>query len=247
MGWGSGKSGEKFGRNGFFVVSLWPKSFQRQKNMDKNKQFVITLNRELGSGGRTVGAKLAERLGVPFYDKAVIQALQEKYKMSVDEIERLKGRNHSWWAEFARSFVLSERAQSQIYGTSEFAPEEMPDVLTTAELFETEQEVLRELAAVGSCVIAGRSGFAVLGQHPNHLRVLIVAPMEQRVARVMRKNGVSDAEARKIIDKVDEMRERYMKKYAKTSRYDARNYDLVISMAGKTEDEVADLIVQYIG
>ena len=56
--------------------------------MDKNEKFVITINRELGSGGRTVGRLLAEKLGVPFYDKAVIKALQEKYRISPEEIER---------------------------------------------------------------------------------------------------------------------------------------------------------------
>ena len=67
--------------------------------MNKNEKFVITINRELGSGGRTVGRLLAEKLGVPFYDKAVIKALQEKYRISPEEIERLKGRKHVWWAD----------------------------------------------------------------------------------------------------------------------------------------------------
>ena len=70
--------------------------------MNKNEQFVITINRELGSGGRTVGRLLAEKLGVPFYDKAVIKALQEKYNLTTAEIERLKGRKHSWWADVER-------------------------------------------------------------------------------------------------------------------------------------------------
>ena len=62
--------------------------------MDKNQKFVITINRELGSGGRTVGKKLAEKLNVPYYDKLLIQSLQEKYKLSVEEIEKEKGKKH---------------------------------------------------------------------------------------------------------------------------------------------------------
>ena len=58
--------------------------------MNKYEKFVITINRELGSGGRTIGRKLAERLGVKYYDKAVIQGLTEKYGLTVEEIERLK-------------------------------------------------------------------------------------------------------------------------------------------------------------
>ena len=67
--------------------------------MNKNNKFVITINRELGSGGRTVGRKLAEQLGVKYYDKAIVQGLTEKYGLTVDEIERLKAQEEpSWWS-----------------------------------------------------------------------------------------------------------------------------------------------------
>ena len=58
---------------------------------------------------------------------------------------------------------------------------------------------------------------------------------------------MTEDEARKIIERVDTMRENYVKKYAKTSRYDTRNYDLIISVDGKTEDEIVDMILKYIG
>ena len=74
--------------------------------MKQDELFVITINRELGSGGRTVGRKLAERLQVPFYDKSVIQQLKKKYNLTAEEIERLKGQKHNWWAEFKRSMMI---------------------------------------------------------------------------------------------------------------------------------------------
>ena len=212
--------------------------------MDKNQKFVITINRELGSGGRTVGAKLAARLAVPFFDKALIKALQEKYHLSVEEIERMKGRSHSWWAEFKRSLSVGY-AMSQNYYRNGYIDE--PDVLTTDAIFEVEQEILRGIAADESCVIAGRSGFYVFRDHPNHLSILIQAPLQQRIERIAAKRGISQEKARKIIEEADRMRENYVQKYTHTSRYDTRNYDLVVSMAGKTEDEVAELILQYIG
>ena len=57
--------------------------------MKLDEKYVITINRELGSGGRTIGKKLAERLGVPFYDKVLIQGLQEKYKLTTEASQRL--------------------------------------------------------------------------------------------------------------------------------------------------------------
>ena len=211
--------------------------------MNKNEKFVITINRELGSGGRTVGRLLAEKLGVPFYDKAVIKALQEKYHLTVGEIERLKGRKHSWWADVERILKIDSGV-----GMNYYLPQkgDAPDLLTTEEMFKTETLILQDLAAGESCVVAGRSGFHVFRLHPNHLSILIQASMEHRVERVARKQGIAPEEARKIIDQVDKMRENYVKKYTGTSRYDTRNYQLVIAADDKTEEQMADLIMQYI-
>ena len=212
--------------------------------MNKKEKFVITINRELGSGGRTIGEKLAAKLGVPFYDKAVVKGLMEKYHLTVEEIERLKGQSHSWWADFKR--IMSPDTGNDV---KYYMPKmgEEPALLTTDTVFETETEILKGIAAEESCVIAGRSGFFVLKDYPNRLSILIQASMEHRIERVMRKQGLSRKEAEEAIHRVDTMRENYVKHYTKTSRYDTRNYDLVISMDGKTEDEIVDLIVQFIG
>ena len=211
--------------------------------MNKNEKLVITINRELGSGGRTVGRLLAEKLDVPYYDKAVIQALQEKYKLTVDEIENLKGRNHSWWADVERILRIGTRITTDYYQPQ---VDDVPDVLTTDEMFQTETLLLQNLAEEKSCVVAGRSGFHVFRSHPNRLSILIQASMDYRIERVARKQNKTPEEARKIIMQVDKMRENYVKKYTGTSRYDTRNYQLVISADGKTEEEMVDLIMLYI-
>ena len=71
--------------------------------------------------------------------------------------------------------------------------------------------------------------------------------MEHRIQRLMSKQDINEEAAKDIIRRVDTMRENYIQKYTGTTRYDLRNYDLAVSMQGKTEDEVADLIFQYIG
>jgi len=211
--------------------------------MNKNEQFVITINRELGSGGRTVGRMLAEKLDVPFYDKAVIKALQEKYHLTTAEIERLKGRKHSWWADVERILKIDAGLGSNYY-----LPQngDAPDLLTTDEMFKTETLILQDLAVEKSCVVAGRSGFFVFRDHPNHLNIFIQASMDYRVERIMRKQNITEDEARKTIEQVDKMRENYVKKYTGTSRYDTRNYQLVISMDDLTEDDAAEIIMDYI-
>ena len=211
--------------------------------MKLNEQFVITINRELGSGGRTIGEKLAEKLGVPFYDKALIQSLQEKYQLTTEEIERLKGQKHNWWADFKRSLKImpSYAAPQLISGKTA-----IPDFLITDDIFQSETEILKGIAADESCIIAGRSGFFVLRDHPNHLSILIQARLEYRINRLVEKRGISKKEAEKIINEVDTGRENYVKKYTGTSRYDTRNYDLVYNVEDHSEDEIVDLILRYI-
>ena len=208
--------------------------------MNKNEKFVITINRELGSGGRTVGRLLAEKLGVPFYDKALIKALEEKYNLTSEEIERMKGRSNNWWSDFERIVSLG-------HGMKLDTPSKNIDVVTTNVLFKAEKEILEGIAHDESCVITGRLAFFVLKAHPNQLSILIQAPMKNRLERVMRKQNVSEEEAANLINKIDKMREEYVKKFANTSRYDTRNYDLVIKMDGKTEEQVANHILNFIG
>ena len=205
--------------------------------MNKNEKFVITINRELGSGGRTVGRKLAEKLNVGFYDKTLIRELTEKFNLTVEEVEKMKGNSRSWWSNFVNKISVTPTGQ---------VPAKL-DMPTTEEMFKVETEILKGIAETASCVIAGRSGFYVFRDEPNSLSILIQASMPFRIERVMRKQNLSEGEVRKTIEKVDKMRENYVKKYTGTSRYDTRNYDLIISADGKTEDEIVELIMEYIG
>lgn len=211
--------------------------------MKLNEKYVITLNRELGSGGRTVGARLAELLGVPFYDKALIQGLKEKYDLTTEEIERLKGQKHNWWADFKRSLKImpSYSAPSVVPKTSA-----MPDFLITNDLFQAETEILKGIAEDESCIIAGRSGFYVFRDHPNHLSILIQASMDYRINHLVEKRDISREEAQAIIKEVDTGRENYVRKYTGTSRYDTRNYDLVINADNHNEEQMVELILKYI-
>ena len=211
--------------------------------MNKNEKFVITINRELGSGGRTVGRILAEKLGVPYYDKALTQPLEEKFDMSIDQIERLKGNNRSWWEDIKRVLILGEDAANSF----DYYDEEKKKHVTSEAVLKAEKEILQEIAIEESCVIAGRSAFFALNGYPNSLNILIQASMQYRLNRIMGKKNLSEKEAKKVIKEVDESREEYLKNNAHTSRYDTRNYDLVIKMDGKTEEEAANVILTYIG
>ena len=206
--------------------------------MNKNERFVITINREVGSGGRTVGRKLAEKLGVKYCDKAVIDGLTQKFGLSPERIEEIKAQKKSWWNDINNYYQTLVSSASQ--------PMDAEVKLDNATMFETEKRILQELASHDSCVIAGRTGFMVFREWPNHLNVFIQASMEHRINRVMERQKVTQEEARDIIAKMDATREAYIKKYENNSRYDTRNYQLVISMDDLSEDDAEDIIMDYI-
>ena len=207
--------------------------------MNKNEKFVITINREVGSGGRTVGRKLAEKLGVKYCDKAVIEGLTTKFGLTPERIEDIKAQKKSWWNDITNYYNTLVNSADM--------PMEAETKLDNASMFETEKRILQELATQSSCVVAGRTGFMVFREWPNHLNIFIQASLEHRIQRVMRRQNVSEQEARDIIEKIDTSRETYIQKYEDTSRYDTRNYQLVISMDDLSEDDAVDVIMRFIG
>ena len=209
--------------------------------MDTNSKFVITINRELGSGGRTIGRKLAGKLGVKFLDKALIEALVKELGLSVEEIEKRKGRKQNWLTELLESMATIQPTPRP------FVPDLQPIsyLVTANDIFEVESRLLRDIASQESCVIMGRSGFFILNDFPNKISIFITASRENRIRRVMARQGLGRADAEKAIKAVDEGRENYTQHYSGTSRYDARNYDLVLNVDGLSEDEAADIILQY--
>lgn len=209
--------------------------------MNINDKFVITISREVGSGGRTIGRKLAEKLGVRFCDKNLINALVEKFKLSTGDIEMVKGQKKNWLADLLEKYTPVPHA-----GAIGSTGVEFSTAVTNEELFKAESEILRGLAEASSCVIAGRSGFFILKDHPNKLDIFIQSSFSNRVSRVMERQGKNAEEAEKIIRRVDEMRENYVQRYTSTSRYDSRNYDLVLNVDGLSTDEAVDIILAYI-
>ena len=205
--------------------------------MKKNEKYVITINRELGSGGRTVGRLLSQRLQVKYYDKALIEQLTQRFGLTVEEIERIKGQKKTWWNEF-NSYYQTLNSTTK--------PMQAETMISSKILFENEKKILTTLAAEESCVVAGRSGFLVFRDHPNHLNIFIEASMEHRIQRIMRKKNIMRQEAIDIINKVDKERETFIQKYEDTSRYDTRNYHLIINMDELSEEGATDVIMSYI-
>ena len=214
--------------------------------MNKEEKFVITISRELGSGGRTIGRKLAAQLNVRYSDKNLIQDLRERFNLSTYEIEKIKGTKKNWLTDMLDMVAPVPNSGAYIGFEASKAGDWNLNKVKSDDIFQAEAEVLKGIAAEGSCVIAGRSGFFVLKEHLNKLDIFIQAPLEKRVKRVMDKQGLTESEARTIIESVDKSRETYVQRYAGTSRYDTRNYDLVMNVGDMSDEDAVACILKYI-
>ena len=208
--------------------------------------FVITISRTVGSGGRTIGRKLAERLGVRFSDKELIDALQNKFNLTAESIEELKGKKKRWLDDFIQMVAPVPMSGLLVSGESDYVSE-YNSTLSVNDVFEAEKEILNGIADEGSCVIAGRLGFFVLKDRPNKVDILITASRDKRIARIMEKQNLSRQKAEEVIDSVDKARDNYVQRYTGQSRYDARNYHIVLNMDYITEDQAVEMILSYLG
>lgn len=193
---------------------------------------IITISREYGSGGRIIGQKVSEKLGIPFYDNELItlaaerSGINEEYFKEVDTMPK-------------SSIILSLSLLSpstEVYG--------MP---LNEKIFLTQSKVIREVAEEGPCVIVGRCADYVLENNPNVVNVFIHSSMPNRVKRVKEVYGdkVHD-NIESYIKKIDRRRASYYSFFTDKSWGKANNYSLVLNSDQIGIDNCVDIIIDYI-
>ncbi|MBQ2171826.1 MAG: cytidylate kinase-like family protein [Bacteroidales bacterium] len=213
--------------------------------MKLNDPFVITISREVGSGGGSVGRKLAEKLNVNYINKQLIQALEERFNLTSSGIEHLKNKKKHWFTDLFEQVAPAPKATIKVGGYT--FNREFQEAVTVEDIYEAEKEILNAIADEGSCIITGRSAFFVLKDRPNKVDIFITASKEARIERIMAKQEKTKEEAVKLIETIDNGRDNYVKRYTGLSRYDMRNYDLILDMDYLTEDEAVEKILTFIG
>ena len=203
----------------------------------ENKNIVITINRESGSGGGEIARRLGEKLGLKVYGRAILQSVADYFNTTLEDMDRVKAQKANWWNDFCifyRQFDTTSRSGDSY------------PVATPLTLYYAEARLLRELAEQESCIIVGRAGFHIFRDNPNALHLLIMADRDARIARIATKQNLSPEEAAKVIDKTDKARDTFVKTVADTSRYDARNYDFVLNVTNMPTDTVAQFLADNI-
>ena len=174
------------------------------------KNRVITISREFGSGGRTIGKKAAEKLGIPCYDAEIIQAMAQETGFAPDYVQEA--------GEYAPGGFLSSAFSNRMFGPSN------EDIL-----WEHQYKVITDLAAKSPCVIVGRCADYVLRNSANCLKVFFSAPLESRIKRVAQRQNISEKEARAVVQKNEKLRADNYRYYTRRMWGAAGNFDLSLN------------------
>jgi cytidylate kinase len=203
-------------------------------------KFIVTIGREFGTGGRQIANKLGELLGVKVYDKRLLDNFKERYNLTTEEMDRIRANKKSWWDDFVKFYQTS-----RLWSDRPFA--EADDLEITSDvLYHEEERILKELVEQESCVVLGRTGFHIFRDYPNAFKVFLIADKPFRRDKVARRLNINEGSADQLINKVDEARETFTKTFSDKSRYDARNYDLVVNVTGLEPEEIAQFVAECV-
>ncbi len=187
---------------------------------------VITISREFGSGGHTVGKEVAFKLGIPFYDGEIVEQVAQQSGLNKEAVKQI-GEYTSHWDAY-----ISKNPYSH-YAT-------MPQ----DEVFKLQCNVIREAAAQGPCVIVGRCADYVLAkENIDTINVFIHADTEHRAERVLNRYGETDDKIEKRLEENDKGRKRYYKKYTDRKWGDYKNYQIDLDSGALGIDACVDIIV----
>ena len=188
---------------------------------------IITISREFGSGGRTIGREVAARLGIPCYDQEIIDKLEEESGFARDYIAE-KGEYASHGSIFANGIASGKNA--------------LHSVSNQDYLWVLQKQIITDIAKKGPCVIVGRCADYVLGKEYNCLKVFIHASMESRANRIVNVYGVRKDSPKKRLRKKDRQRKAYYKYYTETQWGVAKNYHLALDSGELGIEKCVDII-----
>ncbi len=201
----------------------------KEKYLIYGKSVVITIDRNYGAGGRTLGRKLAEQFDIPYYDSDIIKeaadesGLNAMFLAFIDE----KPRHIRGMTNAAPSYSADSSAFSEVQRAAEQA----------------QSAVIEKLAANGSCVIVGRRADQVLAGKAAVFRIFVAMPLEKRIEKIRRSENVSRGQAERRIKATDKAREDYYNLSGGGKWGSAENYDLCLDAGAFSQDEMVKVIM----
>ena len=202
-----------------------------------SKNILITIARQVGSGGREVGELVAKNLGIDYHDKSLINMAAEKSGLSPEVL-------HNTDEKATPSFLYSIAMGGM--GMVPFTHGMPYDTPINDRLFVLQSGIIEELAKSHSCVFIGRCADFVLRDFDNVLRVFVYADIEKRAETIAKRNDISISEARNLATKLDKKRSNYYGYYTSKKWGRSENYDLMIDTTKIGVEGAARIIEEYV-
>ena len=199
------------------------------------KNFIISIGRQLGSGGKEIAEKLGERLNINVYDKTLLEVAAKESGIDATVFETADEQENS--GLFGGLF--------SIHGSiGEYMP--MGGYMGNDKLFEIQSETIRNIADRENCIIVGRCAEYVLRDHPGMISIFITSDKHDRIRRIMEKEKLDYEKAMEFIEKGDKRRRSYHDYYATTHWGEARSYDICVNSSKMGIDGTVELLYNFI-
>ncbi len=211
-----------------------------------SKHYVIVIGRQFGSGGHEIGVKLAEKLGIPLYDKEILAHIAEEQGLTPDRLDTMDERLRT-------GHMLNVGIQAQKYlsfNPAMMFETDVSSMISRDQIFEWQSLKIRELAAKGSCIIIGRCADYILRDDPDLISVFISAPLilrEARIARLYPDHPRENYETHlQFLQKTDKARASYYSFHTDRDWGSIDNYHLCIDSSKLGIDGTVELLANYV-
>ena len=200
-----------------------------------HENYIINIGRQFGSGGKSIGEKIATRLGIKLYDKELIMLAARESGFSeecFEQCDEQKGVLRALFGYFRAPFV------------GNYSNCDTP--LSGETLFRIQSDVIRQVAERESCIFVGRCADYILREHPRAVNIFLTANLSDRIHRIASRTGCTEQEAEAKIESMDRQRARYYNYYTSRTWGEAATYDLTINTSILGEEATAQLIIDFV-
>jgi len=200
---------------------------------------IITISRQLGSGGRQASRLIAAHYGINVYDKKLIELAAEQsglHRQFFEQADECRQRS-------VRSFFFGNR----VVAGHNVGVGEAGSPLSGDALFKVQSDVIRDIAQrEPSCIILGRCADYILRDTPGHVSIFITADIDDRIRRYAKHDGITTDKARPLIEKGDARRAAYYNYYTQRTWGEASHYDLCVNSSRLGIEGTAQMIIRFV-
>jgi len=199
--------------------------------------YVITIGRELGSGGKHIGELMAQQLGIPVYDRRLITMTAQESGLAPEVIAKADEKStKGYMSQLIRALTSPYSTFMNIYNNS----------ISNENLFKLQADVIRQKAETENCIIVGRCSDYVLRDHPRHINIFIRADYADRLKFVQERYNITREQAKELIERTDSIRSDYHNLYSETNWGDSRSYDICVNSSLLGLDATAEVLLNFV-